>query len=480
MSASPQVVRKAHLIGIGGSGMQSLAVVLLADGWRVSGSDLDPAAAAPLCRLDARVHAGHAAANVPADAALAIYSDAVPADNIERLRATELGIRAKSYAEMLAELCQGRRTFAVAGTHGKSTTVAMAAAAMISARLDPQVICGAVPIGSETGTGGRAGSGPMVVEACEYRANFLQLQPDLAVVLGIEPDHFDFYRSPEQLRDAFAAFADRVPADGLLLLNSDCPAARELLPSARCRVATFGLQAGAEWTAGELQEHRGRYSFQLMHRGRPLAGMALKVPGLHNVLNALAAAALAAEAGAPAKAIAAGISEFRGLHRRLEVIGACGARGSREDVAFVDDYAHHPTAVRAGLAAVRRMFPGRRVWCVFQQHQASRTAALLDELAASFHNADRLIVADIYRAREGEPKPGEVTAADLAAAVQKSAAEDAGTTIEVLEEHATDAIQSRLLRELGPGDVLVTMGAGDIGQISQVIIRGLRKDRARS
>jgi UDP-N-acetylmuramate--alanine ligase len=482
-----------HQIGIGGSGMQSLAAVLSARGWRVSGSDSNPRAAGELARSSATIHAGHGAANLPRDAALVVYSGAIPSDNVERRRAAELGVRSLSYFEMLGELSRESTTFAVAGTHGKSTTTAMAAAAMVRAGFDPTVICGATPIGCHSG--GRAGMGPVgcvkrsadspgangasaprlthpapplfLVEACEYRANFLHLRSQIAVVLGVEMDHFDYYRSREQLIEAFERFVSLVPCDGLLLVNHECPISRELMAGARCRTSTFGLRPGADWTAHRLQSRRGRHRFWLTHRDRPLAEVVLQVPGRHNVLNALAAAALAVEAGAGVETIAAALSSFRGLKRRLEVVGRRGG------VTLIDDYAHHPTEIRATLTAVRQMYPGRRIWCIFQPHQASRTAGLLDELAASLHNANKIAVAEIFRARERSARVGDVTAADLAAELGRSGCD-------VLEQHNLHNIVASVSRDLRPGDVLITMGAGDIGKIGQTIYQRLRKDRARS
>ncbi|HEV2968450.1 MAG TPA: UDP-N-acetylmuramate--L-alanine ligase [Pirellulales bacterium] len=458
--------RIAHLIGIAGSGMRSLAAVLIRRGWRVSGSDVDRNASHGLTHIGATIYEGHAAGNVPTDAQLVIHSDAIPADNIERRRAFDLAIPARSYPEMLAEFACDSATFAVAGTHGKSTTTAMAAAAIVRAGLDPTVICGAAPIGCLTG--GRAGAAPLLlVEACEYRANFLRLRPDVAVILGIEPDHFDCFRSRRHLFDAFRRFAGQVRPDGLLLVNHDCRTSRRLTRDVKCWTRTFGFDRRADWTAKRLQTYRGRYRFWLVERGRPVAEVALQVPGKHNVLNALAAAALATAAGTSADTIAAALSSFRGLRRRLEVIGRRGG------ITFIDDYAHHPTEIRATLATVRQMYPGRRVWCVFQPHQVSRTASLLDELAASLHNADKIAVAEIFRAREPSARPGDVTAADLAAAV-------AAASHDVLNEYDWDGIVGRVAADIRPGDVLITMGAGDIGKIRQTFYQRLRKDRARS
>ncbi|HEV3417528.1 MAG TPA: UDP-N-acetylmuramate--L-alanine ligase [Pirellulales bacterium] len=458
--------RTAHLIGIAGSGMRSLAAVLIRRGWRISGSDTDQTSSHSLARLGATIYDCHAALNVPVDAQLVIHSDAIPADNIERRRAAELAIPAKSYPEMLAELGHGSATFAVAGTHGKSTTTAMAAAAMVRAGLDPTVICGASPIGCLTG--GRAGAASLLlVESCEYRANFLRLRPDVAVVLGVEQDHFDFFRSRRQLSEAFRRFAGQVRPEGLLLVNHDCRTSRRLTRDVNCWTRTFGFDRRADWTAKHLQTLRGRYRFWLVERGRPLAEVALQVPGKHNVSNALAAAALATAAGASADTIAAALSSFRGIRRRIELVGRRGG------ITFIDDYAHHPTEIHATLTTVRQMYPGRRIWCVFQPHQVSRTASLLDELAASLHNADKIAVAEIFRAREPSVRPGDVTAADLAAAV--AAAGD-----DVLEEHDWIGIVRRVAAGIRPGDVLITMGAGDIGKIRQAIYQRLRKDRARS
>jgi UDP-N-acetylmuramate--alanine ligase len=303
----------------------------------------------------------------------------------------------------------------------------------------------------------------------------LHLTPHAAVVLGVEMDHFDYYRSQDHLTETFERFVARIPRDGLLVVNNDCPTSQALTRSAVCRVSTFGLRGGADWTVRRLQTRRGRYRFWLTNRERPLAEVALKVPGKHNVLNALAAAALAAEAGAPPETIAAAFSSFRGLKRRLEIVRKRGG------VTLIDDYAHHPTEIRATLATVRRMYPGQRIWCIFQPHQVSRTAALLDELAASLHNADKIAVAEIFRAREANARPGEVTAADLLAAITAGGAGKRSLPVpEVLERHDLDEIVVQVTTDLRPGDVLITMGAGDIGKIGQTIHQRLRKDRARS
>lgn len=471
--------KQAHLIGIAGSGMRSLARVLLGWGWRLSGSDVAPGAAGSLVEAGVRVARGHAAGNLPPGTRLVIHSDAIGTDNPELRRAAELGIPTRSYFETLGRLMRRRRGVAVAGTHGKSTTTAMAADLLVRAGLDPTVIHGAAPLGTgPLGTGplGKADGGRpgrselMLVEACEYRANFLHLCPRQAVILGIEPDHFDCYDSLEELERAFGRFAASLPGDGLLLARHECASTRRATAGVQCRVETFGLDtgsldSGADWSARLVTSRRGRYRFAIFRHGRPLCDVSLRVPGRYNVLNALAAAALAWHQGVGPEAIGRGLSGFRGLHRRLEEVG------SWRGVTILDDYAHHPTEVAATLDAVRRMYPTRRLWCVFQPHQVSRTARLLDELAASLQNSDRLLVADIFRAREPGPQPGEVTAADLARRAGRLG-------IEVSDVHTTEEIVRELENRLTPGDVLITLGAGDIRKVGDELTNRFREDRA--
>jgi UDP-N-acetylmuramate--alanine ligase len=442
--------QRAHLIGVAGSGMRALAEVLAGWGWQLSGSDSNAVAVRDLAAKNIRVFEGHAAEHLPPETQLVIYSDAVPAENPELCRAAELGVPAVSYFQLLGRLSADCHTVAIAGTHGKSSTTAMAAHILVAAGRDPTVFCGATPLGATSG--GRAGhSGLMLVEACEYRANFRYLRPQHAAILGIEPDHFDCYDSLEQIEHAFRQFAASVPPEGLLLVRHDCVSTRRATAGLGCRIESFGLCPEADWSAHRLCDERGQFRFEIHYHGRPMCHLRLRTPGRHNVLNALAAAALAWHNHATADQIASGLGGFAGLHRRLEVLGTW--RG----VTLLDDYAHHPTEVTATLDTIRRMFPHRRVWCVFQPHQASRTARLLDELAASLQNADRVLVAEIFRAREGSPRPGEITAANLA--------RQAGALgVEVLPGHTAKEIVGTLETRLAPGDVLVTLGAGDVEQ----------------
>jgi UDP-N-acetylmuramate--alanine ligase len=293
----------------------------------------------------------------------------------------------------------------------------------------------------------------MLVEACEYRANFLGLVPQMAVLLGIEPDHFDCFAHAGDLERAFADFARRVPSDGLVLWSGGCAATRRVVRGLDCACESFGLAPSATWHATSVRERRGFYSFQIRSRDRLVANIALNVPGKHNVINALAAAAVASHCGATGKAMHAGLERFAGLERRIELL--CDGPGA----AIVDDYAHHPTEVAATLATVRQMYPDRRVWCVFEPHQTLRTRKLMDEFARSLQNADTVIVAPIFGAREAAGPDARKTATELARRVAELGAQ--------VEERGTlNEIEDYLSGQLAHADVLVTIGAGDIGTVA--------------
>jgi UDP-N-acetylmuramate--alanine ligase len=454
-----------HLIGIGGSGMRNLARVLLERGWQLSGSDTAIDNDDPLAKAGIRCFAGHAAEHVGTHVDCVIYSSAISADNPELQRAAELGIPITSYAEMLGQSMQGKHGLAVAGTHGKSTTTAMAAEILVAAGCDPTVVYGATPRNGRHG--GRAGNGNAVlVEACEFRRNFLFLHPHDAVILNIEPDHFECYDTREELELAFGRFAALLPPDGNLIVPCGDVAVQRVAAAASCRIETFGQDESADWVAAGVWNEQGRYRFNLVHHGVELGPIELSVFGRHNVLNAVAAAALVADFDiVAAETITRGLSKFAGLQRRLELLGVAGG------VAFWDDYAHHPTEISTTLRTIREAAPGARVSCLFQPHQALRTARLLDELASSLQNAERVLIADIFRAREGPPQHGEITAADLAAKTRAL-----GQDVPAL--HAPVDIRQFLQTQLTPGEVLIVMGAGDIGRIGYGLLEWFREHRA--
>ncbi len=459
---SQKPLRRAHLIGVGGAGMRSLAAVLHAQGWRLTGSDTDHHAARRAPRGLQHISVGHHRDNITSQIDLVVHSPAIAADNPELLAAEQAGIRIVSYPQMLASVSVGKLGLAVAGTHGKSTVTAMAAEILSAAGWDPAMICGATPIARQAG--GRWGSGPhFLLEACEYREHFLHLAPTAAVVLNIEPDHFDSFPDDDSLTGAFTRFVNKIPAHGLLLLNSHCARANGLASKAGCRRVTFGLTADSDWRAKPLADELGCLSFRLFHRRQYVTDVLLRVPGVHNLKNALAAAALCSELGASAADIRRGMARFLGLHRRLETLSPCGP------ISRVDDYAHHPTAVTASLASIRGMFPGRRICLLFQPHQALRTTRLLDGFAASLHNADLLAIAPVFRAREAAAANDDHPCQRLAHAATRG-------DRQTLWNHDLNTLVDQFTRQLRPGDVLVTMGAGDIGKVCNDIGDRLREN----
>lgn len=451
--------RAAHLIGVAGAGMQSLASLLLERGCRVSGSDLNPPAS-ELIAQGLAFSLGHCAENVPREVEAVIYSAAVTDSNVERQQAARLGIPQVSYAEMAGRLSATLPTLAVAGTHGKSTTCAMLVEIFRAAGRDPSYLYGAMPVATagRLPFGGHAGrDAAFIVEACEFRRHFLKLSPRAAVILAVEPDHFDCYPTTGDLLAGFTEFAGRLPPDGVLAYWADDANTCQVAASAGCRrKVAFGLGNGYKWRAVDLRAEGACYAFTLLREGMPWAEVKLAVPGRHQVMNALAAATLAAEEGLPPAAIAGGLARFAGLRRRLELIGhVAGAP-------VIDDYAHHPTELAAALEAVRAMYPTQRLTLIFQPHQALRTARLLDELARCLHNADRAYICDVYRAREGAPQPGEASAGDLARAAQAAGACAQAIIVSQL---------SQLAQTLTADDVVLAAGAGDLGKWIDELVR---------
>jgi UDP-N-acetylmuramate--alanine ligase len=465
-SAPPAEQPRAHLIGICGSGMRALAEVLLDMGWQVTGSDVSPFESARLAleRRGVAVRGGHRAEGLPGDVTLVVYSPAVPEANPERVEAARRGVPQLSYTQMLGRLMQERVGVGIAGTHGKSTTTALLGTILTQAGRSPSVVCGAELIATQTS--GWAGAGDLfVAESCEYRRNFLDLPPRHAILLDIEPDHFDCFPDLDAAVDAYREFCARLPAEGILVCRAGRDAVSRAARGCRARVRTFGVEAAADWSARHVRMQRQRVSFQIHRSGAVWGDFELHVSGRHNVWNALAAAAMASELGAEPEAIREAICTFRGLCRRCEYLGAW--RG----VDLIDDYAHHPTAVAATLAMARAQFGRRRMWCAFQPHQVSRTQALMSEFADSLQAADRVLVAPAYAAREPQADMALMTSRELARRV-----DDGGTPARCVA--SLDHIVSTLETEARPGDVLVLMGAGDIERIRHEFTRRIQRYHA--
>lgn len=435
-----------HFIGIGGSGMSSLAEVLLAMGATVSGSDLkESARTRRLAELGARVFIGHDARHLDG-ARVVVVSTAVPADNVELREARNRGLRVLSRGQLLARLMEQRVGIAVAGCHGKTTTASMIGFLLSKLGCDPTVVVGGEVCG--LGAGGWLGRGPhLVAEADESDGSFLALRPAVAVVTNIDDDHLDHYGTRAALEETFRRWLASLPGEGLAVLNADDPVLRRLAPGLSARRVTYGLEnPGAELTAAgvELTPTGSRSTLYLA--GRPAAELVLSVPGRHNVSNALAALVCAREAGLPLEAAAAGLAAFRGARRRFERIGEHGG------TPIYDDYAHHPTEIAATLAAARSVTRGRLV-VLFQPHRYTRTRDLFHRFPPALAGADVLVLTEIYPALE-PPLPG-VSGRRLYEAT--AAVHPDCHWAPSLEEAA------QLLHDLKrPGDLVLTMGAGDV------------------
>ncbi len=447
-----------HFIGIGGCGMSGLAQVLIQQGQHVSGSDMqDSELIGRLLDQGADIWVGHDARFMPEKLDCVVISAAVKDDNPELQEARKRHARVIKYAQLLGELSRMFTTMAISGTHGKSTTSAWTAWLLQRAGMSPSFVIGAdVP---QLGGGSGAGQGEhLVVEACEYDRSFLQLKPTVAAILNIEADHLDYYRDLDEIISAFGDFAELVGPTGLLVVNKDDPGVQKALAGRHLRCETFALNAPADWRAENLRFEGGHGCFELVHGEDWIGQVRLSLPGRHNVANALAVAAMARSAGLEDEAILAGLADFQGAGRRMTL------RGDVNGVKVMDDYGHHPTEIKATLSAIREKYGPRRLWCIFQPHQASRTRFLLHEFALSFSTADVVLLPEIYFVRDSEAMRRDVNAEQLAAQIRGQ-----GGDARFLGKF--EAIVDCLVENVKPGDMVVTMGAGDVWKVADEYIR---------
>jgi UDP-N-acetylmuramate--alanine ligase len=451
--------RRVHFIGIGGAGMSAIAKVLIERGVDVSGSDLKRSrAAAMLEAIGARVDIGHNAKLIEG-ADVVVVSSAIPDSNPELRRARELQLRVISRGEALAGTLASSRSLVVAGTHGKTTTTSMIVTILRAAGVDPTYLIGGGL--NDVGTNARAGKGELAVaESDESDGSFLLLTPHIAVVTNVEIDHVDYWSSLESLRAAFARFMNGVVEGGTIVVPANDGELVQLAQASGRRFVSF--DEGGDVTASDIDLAPAHARFRLC-RGRDRVDVLLHVPGRHNVANALAAAAACAEAEVPIDEIAAGLNAFRGVERRFQV------RGEVSGVTVIDDYAHHPTEVRATLAATRSG-PWRRVLAVFQPHRYSRTAALADAFGGSFADADRVVVTDVYGA--GETAVPGVTGKLIADAVCTHLP---GRPIAYLPRRSE--LLDYLTGQARAGDAVFTLGAGDVSSVGDELLARLQTQK---
>ena len=438
--------------------MSGLAEILLKEGFRISGSDAHPSQlTSHLEQLGARIYIGQSAANIDQEPGIdvAVYTAAIHEDNPELKAVRERGIPTLTRAQLLGEMMRNyRQAVAVAGTHGKTTTTSMITDMLLAGALNPTISVGGIlkDIGGNIRVGG---SELFVTEACEYTNSFLSFYPTAEVILNIEEDHLDFFKDIQDIRHSFGEFVKRLPDGGLLVINSGIDRPEEIVGEKKCRVVTFGKGTDSDYTAENITyDEFARPSYDLVIRGEHVGRVTLGVTGEHNVYNSLAALAVVLELGVNLDAAIAGLKVFGGTKKKKKKKGVVGG------VTIIDDYAHHPQEIHATLEAARH-YPHRKLWCVFQPHTYTRTKAFMDQFAQELARADEVIVADIYAARETDHLG--ISSANL---VEKIRAR--GTKAHYVPSF--DEIETFILQNCVQGDVLITMGAGDIVKVGEKLL----------
>ncbi|HLS54145.1 MAG TPA: UDP-N-acetylmuramate--L-alanine ligase [Tissierellaceae bacterium] len=444
-----------HFIGIGGISMSGLAEILLNKGYKVTGTDLkDNPILKRLEKLGATIYIGHSKNNING-ADLIIYTDAISTDNEELQAARQSGIPTVDRAMFLGALMKNYTySIAVSGTHGKTTTTSMIASITNHGTLDPTILLG----GELDDIGGNVKLGSqdyILTEACEYKGNILKYFPTTAIILNIDEDHLDYFRDIDHIVDTFAGYAANLEEDSYLLINGDDPHAPKIIESTKAQVVKFGISHKAHYRAENISFSKEGYpSFTLNINNKEFWPINLKVMGKHNIYNALASIAAAHIHGVSMEDITDYIELYNGVHRRLEV------KGLVKDIKIMDDYAHHPTEIKATLDALRDV-PKNKLYCIFQPHTFTRTKALLDKFASSFMNADQIIITDIYAARENDN--GEIHSKDLVQAINDKGAD--AIYLSTFEE-----VKKYLMLNIEAGDIVLTMGAGNVCQIGDLLL----------
>ncbi len=446
-----------HFIGIGGVSMSGIAAILLDRGFTVSGSDTrESDMTRRLEEAGAVISYQQVAENITDDIDVVVYTAAIHPTNPEYAAASAKELPLMTRAELLGQLMrQYDLPICVSGTHGKTTVTSMGAHILMEAGRDPTIsVGGTLPL--IAGNYRIGGSGDFLMEACEYTNSFLSFFPKISIILDIDADHLDFFKDLDDIRRSFRRFAELLPDDGTLIINADDPACKMITRDLKCRIITYSAQGGkADYTADLITYNtQGNASFRALENGTALGNFELQVPGQHNVANALAAIALGRVLGISAGTIRSAFSSFHGTNRRFEY------KGELNGVVIIDDYAHHPTEIRATLRTAQRV-PHETIWCVFQPHTYTRTKALLPQFAEALAIADKVIVADIYAARELDIYG--ISSADLAEKVR-----ELGTDCLYLPTFGD--IEEHILANAAPGDLVITMGAGNIVQVGESLL----------
>jgi UDP-N-acetylmuramate--alanine ligase len=449
-----------YFIGIGGIGMSAVARILLNDGYVVAGSDIQPSSlTSTLEKMGARINTRQDGSFMTSDTDMVVISAAISEDNPDLKTARKMGIKVVKYSQILGSLMKEKRGIAISGTHGKTTTSAMISSVLKTAGLDPTfVIGGEVP---DIGGNAHLGKGDLfVAEACEYDRSFLNLVPQVGVITNIEEDHLDYYENIEKIINAFGDFASLVSKEGLLVVNNHDKNIFLAMQRANCKVETYSLDSTSDWCGKVLSLGNGTNRFSIFRKNTFFDDFTLKIPGSHNILNALAATAVCTFIGVDKNSIKSALSSFRGANRRFQIIGV------KNNITVIDDYAHHPTEIRVTLRAARELYPEKKIWCVFQPHQYSRTRHLLRGFARSFQNADKVIFADIYSARDNDYEKTTMNSSRLFEETR-----NAGVDVQYIPQLRD--IVNALSLGVKPDDVIITMGAGDVWKVAYDLVAKL-------
>lgn len=444
-----------HFIGIGGISMSALAEILLHNGYVVSGSDMRQSTITDkLEKKGAKIYIGHDPSNVEG-ADCVVYTVAVKDDNPEMMAAKEKGLPIIERAPLLGYIMSNYPySIGVAGSHGKTTTTSMLALILQNARLDPTILIGGEleEIGGNLKIGN---SNYFITEACEYNESFLNFEPYIGIILNIEEDHLDYFKDINSIYNAFVKYANLVSSKGFVIGCSDDPLISKLLDEVHIRKISFGIENKGDWMAQDIKYNEMGYpSYRAVYKGQDMGRFDLNVPGKYNIYNALAATAAAYAIGISIDIIRDSLASFKGTHRRFEI------KGSLKDTTVIDDYAHHPTEIRATLHAASKL-PHKKIWCVFQPHTYSRTEKLFDQFTESFVDADEIIITETFAARE---KPSDGIASEVLA----NALVSKGHSCRYIPEF--DQIVEFLRKNIQPGDIVLTMGAGDIFKVADKLL----------
>ncbi|OFI06585.1 UDP-N-acetylmuramate--L-alanine ligase [Clostridium acetireducens DSM 10703] len=447
--------KKIHLIGIGGISMSGIAEILIENDYSVSGSDMkDSPLLSKLRKNGASIYIGQNKNNIKPNIDLVIYTAAISEDNPELIRAKELNIPTMDRASFLGDIMKSYKyNIAISGTHGKTTTTAMVSEIFLKTNLDPTIMVGG-ELNSIKGNI-RVGKGEFFInEACEYKGSFLKFNPFIGVILNIDADHLDFYKDINDIQNTFKKFAELIPKNGFLIANLEDERVNSIISDLNCNIITYGITKGTVQAKNIVYNKQACASFEVFKNDVNLFKINLKVPGKYNILNALASISVALSANIDYKFIIEGLENFKGTHRRFEI------KGVKNGVTVIDDYAHHPTEIKATLDAAKN-YPHNKIFCVFQPHTYSRTLSLFDEFTNAFYNVDNLILTDIYAARE---KDTGVINSDMLCDKIKSN----GVNCKVFHDYKD--ILNYLRKNLSSGDVLFTIGAGDIFKLGEIFL----------